>query len=41
MIGLLDENDATASPLVGLSLAMPAVKRQLAAQIAAIQAAHG
>ncbi len=41
LIGLLDTGDATASALAGLGLAMPAVKRQLSAQIAAIQAARG
>jgi len=38
LLGLLDENDATASALAGLGLAKPAVKRQLTAQLAAIQA---
>jgi ATP-dependent Clp protease ATP-binding subunit ClpA len=38
LLGLLDENDATASALAGLGLAKPAVERELAEQIAAFQA---
>lgn len=41
LFGLLDENDATASALAGLSLAKPAVKRELVSQLAVIQAARG
>ena len=41
LMGLLDENDATASALAGLGLAKPAVKRELTRQFAAIQAARG
>jgi Clp amino terminal domain, pathogenicity island component len=41
LIGLLDENDATATALAGLGLDKPAVERQILAQIAAFQAARG
>ncbi len=41
LIGVIDENDATATALTGLGLAMPAVKRELTRQFAAIQAARG
>ena len=41
LVGLLDENDATATALAGLGLAKPAVKRELVTQFAAIQAARG
>ena len=41
LMGLLDENDATASALAGLGLAKPAVKRELTRQFAEIQAARG
>jgi Clp amino terminal domain, pathogenicity island component len=41
LIGLIDENDATATALTGLGLAMPAVKRELVRQLAEIQAARG
>jgi hypothetical protein len=41
LIGLLDENDATSSALAGLGLARSAVERELAEQIAAIQAGRG
>jgi hypothetical protein len=41
LIGLLDENDATASALAGLGLAKSAVERELVEQIAAIQATRG
>jgi hypothetical protein len=41
LIGLIDENDATATALTGLGLAMPAVKRELTRQFAEIQAARG
>jgi hypothetical protein len=41
LMGLLDENDATASVLTGLGLAKPAVKRELTRQFAEIQAARG
>ena len=41
LMGLLDENDATASALAGLGLAKPAVQRELTKQFAAIQAARG
>ena len=41
LIGLLDENDATATALTGLGLAKPAVKRELSRQFAEIQATRG
>lgn len=41
LLGLLDENDVTASALAGLGLAQPEVKRHITAQLAAIQAARG
>ena len=41
LMGLLDENDATASALAGLGLAKHAVKRELTRQFAAVQAARG
>ena len=41
LLGLLDENDVTASALAGLGLARSAVERQVTAQIAAIQATRG
>jgi ATP-dependent Clp protease ATP-binding subunit ClpA len=40
LMGLLDENDATATALTGLGLAKPAVKRELTRQLAEIQAAR-
>jgi len=40
LMGLLDENDATASALAGLGLDKPAVKRELTRQLAGIQAAR-
>jgi ATP-dependent Clp protease ATP-binding subunit ClpA len=40
LVGLIDENDATATALTGLGLAMPAVKRELTRQFAEIQAAR-
>ncbi|HTT51725.1 MAG TPA: Clp protease N-terminal domain-containing protein [Streptosporangiaceae bacterium] len=40
LIGLLDENDATAGALAGLGLAKSPVERQLLAQVAAIQASR-
>jgi ClpA/ClpB-like protein len=41
LLGLLDENDVTASALAGLGLTQPEVKRHITAQLAAIQAARG
>ena len=41
LIGLLDQNDATASALAGLGLGKSAVEHQILAQIAAFQAARG
>ena len=41
LIGLVDEDDATASALAGLGLGKSAVERQILAQIAAVQAARG
>ena len=41
LIGLLDQNDATASALAGLGLGKSAVERRILAQIAAFQAARG
>jgi hypothetical protein len=40
LIGLIDENDATATALTGLGLARPAVERELVSQLAEIQAAR-
>jgi ATP-dependent Clp protease ATP-binding subunit ClpA len=40
LVGLIDENDATATALTGLGLAMPAVKQELTRQFAEIQAAR-
>jgi ATP-dependent Clp protease ATP-binding subunit ClpA len=40
LMGLLDENDATATALASLGLAKPAVKRELTRQLAGIQAAR-
>jgi ATP-dependent Clp protease ATP-binding subunit ClpA len=41
LVGLIDENDVTASALTGLGLAMPAVKRELTRQFAEVQATRG
>jgi ATP-dependent Clp protease ATP-binding subunit ClpA len=41
LMGLLDEDGATATALTGLGLAKPAVKRELTRQLAEIQAARG
>ena len=41
LVGLLDENDATAGALAGLGLAKAEAERQIRAQIAAFQADRG
>ena len=41
LVGVADENGATASALAGLGLGRPAVEHQILAQIAAVQATRG